>query len=146
MRFVMLTLSAAAVFALGCSSSDTTSTGPAAEDTGSAEETAVVDDTGTEEAAVDAASELKAPTLDQLMKMSGALHIMWTNNQVCDSVVGERKTATTDYKQIFSVPGTVNNKMDGAATADTDYTYRLRCKVGTTFSPYSNELTKNPTK
>lgn len=133
---------------VGCSSESVGSPAPAA-DTGVADDTGVAvadaSDTG-----LDAADALPgtptAPTLDQLMKMAGALHVMWTNNQSCDSVVGERKTATTDYVQIFSVKGTIDNKMDSVATANDEYTYRLRCKVGDTFSPYSNELTRNPTK
>lgn len=130
---------------LGCSSSDKTAepavdTGVAAEDTGAT-------DSGTDETAADAApATLTPPVLDQLMKMAGALHIMWTNKQTCDSVLIERKDDAADWKQIFTVKGTFDNKMDSSATVDTNYTYRLRCKVGDAMSAYSNELTKNPTK
>ena len=79
--------------------------------------------------------------------MDGALHVMWKNNGTgCDSVEGERKSDTEDYKVVFTVPGTVNNKMDSSATTDTTYTYRLRCKMGSDYSPYSNEMSKNPVK
>lgn len=133
---------------VACSSESTGSSGPAA-DTGGAADTEVAA-TDASEAGLDAAeappAAPKPPTLDQLMKMAGALHVMWTNNQSCDFVVGERKTGSTDYVQIFSVKGTIDNKMDSAASADDEYTYRLRCKVGDNFSVYSNELTRNPTK
>jgi len=147
MKFLRVLLVFGCAFGLGCSSSDKTSE-PA--DTGSSPsadlDAVTADDAGDETAADAAPAELKAPTLDQLMKMSGALHVMWTNNQACDSVVAERKTDTTEYKQLFSAKGTLDNKMDGSATSDVNYTYRLRCKVGEAYSPYSNELTKNPTK
>lgn len=94
-----------------------------------------------------------APKLDDLVKMSGALHVMWTNPaEGCDSVEGERQAAMADgtvheaYKVVFTEPGEADNKHDMTATADMDYTYRLRCKKGDAFSAYSNEMTKNPTK
>jgi len=93
----------------------------------------------------------KAPTLDQLAKMSGALHVMWTNPEDgCDSIEGERKatmaggTVHEEYKVAFTVPGEADNKHDMTATDDMDYTYRLRCKKGDKYSSYSNEMTKNP--
>jgi hypothetical protein len=147
MKILRVLLVFGCAFGLGCSSSDKTSE-PG--DTGSSQaaelDAAAAEDAGDETATDAAPTELKAPTLDELMKMSGALHVMWTNNQACDSVVAERKTDTTEYKQLFSVKGTIDNKMDGAATANVNYTYRLRCRVGEAYSPYSNELTKNPTK
>ena len=134
-------------FTFGCSSSSEKTAEPAVDSGAAAEETGATDDVGGDDAAAEAApAEMKAPTLDQLMKMSGALHVMWTNNQTCDYVLIERKDDTTDWKQIFSVKGSYNNKMDSTATANTNYTYRLRCKVGDAMSAYSNELTKNPTK
>lgn len=92
-------------------------------------------------------SELATPTLTELMPMGGALHVMWTNNSSgCEVIEGERRTPTEDYKVVFTVPGEADNKHDNTASADTDYTYRLRCKKGETFSPYSNELSRNPMK
>ncbi|MFO0761997.1 MAG: hypothetical protein U0359_36490 [Byssovorax sp.] len=88
---------------------------------------------------------LLAPKLDLLMKMQGALHVMWTNEQAdCDTVRIERKSDTADWAEKYSVPGTVDNKMDGTANTNTMYTFRLRCEKGGVFSPYSNELSKNP--
>lgn len=97
------------------------------------------------------AASLKAPTLDTVEKMMGALHVMWTNSDSgCDSVVGERKAEMADgtvhepYKEVFSVPGEADNKHDTSATDDMKYTYRLRCKKGDAFSAYSNEKGLNP--
>jgi hypothetical protein len=89
---------------------------------------------------------LAAPVLTTLMKMTGGLHVMWTNKQPdCDAIEGERKSATEEYKVVFTVPdGTVDNKHDGSLTAGTAYTYRLRCKKGADYSPYSNEKTGTP--
>jgi hypothetical protein len=84
--------------------------------------------------------------IDHIMKMTGSLHVVWNNpaDTDCDSVEGERKTETAPYAVVFTVPGGVDNKHDGTATEDTLYTYRLRCKVGDAYSPYSNEESKNP--
>ena len=89
--------------------------------------------------------ELQPPRLTELMKMDGALHVMWVNRQPdCDTVRIERREATTDWAERFSVPGEADNKMDGSATSDLAYFYRLRCEEGGAFSAYSNELSANP--
>ncbi|MBS2012571.1 MAG: hypothetical protein JST00_06785 [Deltaproteobacteria bacterium] len=68
----------------------------------------------------------------------------------CDAIEGERKANMSDgtemekYKVLFSVAGDVDNKMDTAATENMKYTYRLRCKVGSTYSAYSAEVGENP--
>jgi hypothetical protein len=94
---------------------------------------------------------LKAPTIDKVMKMQGALHVEWTNvDTSCDSVEGEREANMPDgtlmekYKVVFTVPGEADNKHDTSATDNMKYTYKLRCKKGTTYSPYSNEMSGNP--
>ena len=91
-------------------------------------------------------SSLKAPAITQVVPMAGALHVTWTNNQTdCDTVEGESKMmGMGDYAAAFSVPGTVNNKMDTAATDNMTYMYRLRCKKGGAYSAYSNEMGANP--
>lgn len=98
-----------------------------------------------------AAAALKAPTVDSVGKMMGALHVMWTNNETsCDSIEGERQAQMSDgsmmekYKVVFTVPGDADNKHDTSATSNMKYTYRLRCKKGTTYSEYSNEMFGNP--
>jgi hypothetical protein len=93
-----------------------------------------------------AAQGLEAPMLMEVVPMEGALHLTWMNMQKdCDSVEGERKMEHhADYEVAFSVPGTVDNKMDTAATDDMMYTYRMRCKKGTAYSSYSNEMSANP--
>jgi hypothetical protein len=80
------------------------------------------------------------------MQMEGALHVTWTNNQSdCDTVEGESKMmGMGDYGGAFSVPGTVDNKMDAKATENMMYMYRLRCKKGGSYSAYSNEMGANP--
>ncbi len=93
-----------------------------------------------------AAGALQAPMLMKVMPMEGALHLEWMNMQKdCDAVEAERKMHSEPFEQVFSVPGTVDNKMDGAATEDMDYTYRLRCKKGSSYSEYSNDMSGNPT-
>lgn len=123
--------------AVACSSATSTQTPDAAGG----------EDAGVDDAAADvAASTLKAPTLSTLAPMAGGLHVMWKNNQKdCDAIEGERKTGAGDYKPVFTVPdGTVDNKHDGPLTAGAAYTYRLRCKKGGEYSPYSNEKAGTP--
>jgi hypothetical protein len=87
----------------------------------------------------------EAPMLMEVEPMEGALHLMWMNMQNdCSSVEAERKMASGAYEPAFSVPGSIDNKMDAAATENMTYTYRLRCKKGSAFSAYSNELSGNP--
>lgn len=87
-----------------------------------------------------------APTISTVAKMSGGLHVMWKNAQKdCDTIDGERKSETEEYKVVFSVPGVADNKHDGAGlSAGKTYTYRLRCKKGDGASDYSNEKTGTP--
>lgn len=90
---------------------------------------------------------MAAPTVTAVNKMMGFLHVQWKNNSSsCDSVEGERKTDTEPYKVVFTVPGTVDNKMETTASMDMTYTYRLRCKMGAGYSMYSNEMGNNPVK
>jgi hypothetical protein len=92
-----------------------------------------------------AAPTLKAPTLDQLMKMSGSLHVVWTNAEAsADAVILERKSVTAAYAVVATLPGNSDNLHDMAASEATTYTYRVRCKKGAEVSPYSNELSANP--
>ncbi len=89
---------------------------------------------------------LQAPVLDEVEPMHGALHTFWTNTTPdCDMVEGERKIGAGTFEVIFSVPGTVDNEMDDAATDPMSvYTYRLRCMKGSEYSPYSNEVSASP--
>lgn len=98
-----------------------------------------------------AATTPKAPQLDTVEKMTGALHLMWVNQETsCDTIEAERRanmadgTAMEQYKVVFSVPGDADNKMDPTATDNMTYTYRLRCKKGANYSDYSNEKGLNP--
>lgn len=93
----------------------------------------------------DTGGALQAPMLMEIEPMEGALHITWMNMQEdADTVEAERKMDEGAFEPAFSVPGTVDNRMDPEATDDMPYTYRLRAKKGTEYSPYSNEITANP--
>lgn len=89
----------------------------------------------------------QAPMLSSVAKMEGALMVTWMNMETgCSSIEGERKVGSGAYAVAFSVPGEVDNKHDTAATSDQTYTYRLRCKKGTTVSAYSAEMSMNPVR
>ena len=146
--------------ALGCSSSDdktssgTGSTSSSSGASGTSSSSSSSGDTNTSSSSgTPTAAAPKAPQVTEIMKMMGALHVTWTNNEPsCDSIEGERQAKMSDgsvmekYKVVFTVPGEADNKMDSSATDDMDYSYRLRCKKGTTYSDYSNEMSANPMK
>ena len=92
------------------------------------------------------ASALAAPTVKSVMPMPPAgLHVTWNNVQTdCDEIEGERKTATVPYAVAFKVPGYVDNEHDATATESLEYTYRVRCRKGSDYSPYSNEMSGMP--
>ena len=142
-------------FTFGCSSSTTTpSTGSSSGSQGSSGTSGSSNAPPSDTPPADtppAATAPKAPQIDTVAKMMGALHVMWTNNDTtCDSIEGERQAQMTDgsvmekYKVVFTVPGEADNKHDTSATEDMKYTYRLRCKKGDAFSDYSNEMGLNP--
>lgn len=131
-----------AVAASGCSS-DTTD-----HDTHDAGATTTPSATSTATSTPEAGTPvtLAAPTITGLPAMAGGIHVSWKNVQKdCDTIEGERKSATEAYKVVFSVPGAADNKHDGAGlAAGTTYTYRLRCKKGDAASPYSDEKSGTP--
>ena len=86
------------------------------------------------------------PVLLEVTSFALSLKITWETKSLCDSILGERKTATSDYADAFDVPGTDSVFVDPEATEDQTYTYRLRCKRGESLSAYSNEKTGNPMK
>jgi hypothetical protein len=86
------------------------------------------------------------PVLDTVMPMIGVLHVEWSASTTCDTIEAERKDPTHAYAVAFSVSGTETSHMDSGASADMMYTYRLRCKMGETYSAYSNEKSANPTQ
>ena len=142
-----------ASFAIACSST-TTSPGPGTDKTGTPTPeptTTATGDTTSGGTPAPAAAAPKAPTVDGVAKMQGALHVMWTNpTPACDSIEGERQATMSDgtvhekYKVVFTVPGEADNKHDTSATDAMTYSYRLRCKVGAAYSDYSNVKAGSP--
>lgn len=133
-------LLAVAFSAIACSSSETKQSSDGGATDAGAEGSDAMSDVMSMPAA------LKAPTVSMVAPMAGGLHVMWKNGQAdCDAIEGERKSVAEAYKVVFTVPdGSVDNKHDAPLTAGTAYTYRLRCKKGSEYSPYSNEKTATP--
>lgn len=145
----------ASALAIGCSSSTTKDPGPGTSSTsGAPAPTGTVADTTPPDGTTSGAPApvtVKPPSIDTVAKMMGALHVMWTNAEAsCETIEGERQAQMTDgtimekYKVVFSVSGEADNKHDTSATAAMKYTYRLRCKKGTAYSAYSNEMSGSP--
>jgi hypothetical protein len=138
------------VFASACSSNTTdpvpsTGTGTGTGTPATDPTTTPPADTTTPPDTTPAAPTVKAPTIQEIMKMAGALHVSWTNAEPsCDSIELERKTATVPWKVVATLPGEADNKHDTGATSATMYTYRVRCKKAAVYSEYSNEMSASP--
>jgi hypothetical protein len=133
---------------MGCSSSETKDPVPSTGTPG-ATETPAPADTAADPPAADpapaATPTVKAPTIQQIMKMAGALHVSWTNAEPsCDAIELERMTSTVAWKVVATLPGEADNKHDATATGATMYTYRVRCKKASVYSAYSNEMSASP--
>lgn len=88
----------------------------------------------------------KVPQLVVVKPMAGVLHVEWSATAPCDFIEAERKDDQhPTYAHAFEVAGDKTSHMDGDAAANTTYTYRLQCKVGSALSGYSNEMSANPT-
>jgi hypothetical protein len=86
------------------------------------------------------------PHLDEVMPMESVLHVSWTEVTPCDMVMAERKDGQhSTFAAAFQVDGSKTSHMDGDASMNMTYTYRLQCMVGDAVSAYSNELGANPT-
>jgi hypothetical protein len=136
----------------GTSSSGGSSSGTSGTTSGSSSSSSsgdpATDAGGSSSGATTTPKTIASPELTDLMVMTGGLHVVWNlppKDTKCETIEGERKSATEGYKVAWTVPGTVDNKHDGDATENTMYTFRVRCKVGAEYSAYSNEMSKNPT-
>jgi len=88
----------------------------------------------------------EAPHLDAVEPMDGVLHVAWSEPAPCDTVEAEREDGRgAAFAFAFDIAGDETSHMDGDASRNVLYTYRLRCKVGSVFSDYSNQLSANPT-
>lgn len=93
-----------------------------------------------------AAAPPAPPQLVVVKPMAGVLHVEWRTTAPCDFIEAERKDERhPGYVHAFEVKGDRTSHMDGDATMNTTYTYRLQCKVGAQLSGYSGEMSGNPT-
>lgn len=88
----------------------------------------------------------RAPILDTVAALHGALHLFWTNErEFCEEVEAERKIGDDPFEVLFVVAGHVEDRADDDATDPAVlYTYRLRCKKDGVYSSYSNEDARSP--
>ena len=92
-------------------------------------------------------STVQAPMMESVQKMGGALMVAWMNMDAgCSAIEGERKDGAGAFVLSFSLPGDAESKHDTAASGDMTYVYRLRCKKGNSYSPYSDEMGMNPAR
>lgn len=116
-------------------------------DTPSAEESAPADPPATADAgAPETAAPIPVtPQIDVMQTVPTGIKVGWYDTPDCDLIVAEMKNGIQSYKEEFSVAGTETSTIDikPASFPNHDsmqFTYRLRCKKGTQFSAYSNEL------
>lgn len=85
-------------------------------------------------------------TLTKAVPMAGGLHVFWRVEPAsCDAIDIERRSGTEPFRIVYTVPGDVDNKHDGSATAG-EYVYRLRCRKEGASSAYSSELVASAKK
>lgn len=73
--------------------------------------------------------------------LSGGIHITWTDNSTNEAMfMIERKTASGQFADAYSVPFNITQYHDTQVTVGATYTYRVRAMTdGGTTSAYSNE-------
>lgn len=99
-----------------------------------------------QDAGAEPAPQAAGPKMKSVVKMTGSLHVTWELPEKCDGVELERKDGDTAFDLAYELPGFVDNKHDGSATKDLTYTYRARCKIGSEYTAYSDEMANNPQK
>jgi len=145
-----LALLFAAVLLAGCGS-ESTSTTPAADDTGvtgdaATDETSAAEggteDTGTPEVAVAAP---KTPQMVSVVKMAGNLHATWKNNDTGLSKIELfRKKDSGEYAVAYTYTKLATSQHDVGATAPGTFCYKVRTTRGGVQSEFSNEMCGTP--
>lgn len=88
---------------------------------------------------------LAAPSSLTAAPMGGGVHLTWKDNSSDEDLFEvERKEGSAAFALLDSVPFDSALYHDAAVTLGRTYTYRVRAKVATTSSPYSNEASADP--
>lgn len=93
-----------------------------------------------------AAETPEAPVMKSLAKMSGALHVSWSNVTAdCDAVHLSRNENGGEYGEIKKLAGTATSQHDtGANDSSVTYCYTASCERAGLFSVESNEKCGSP--
>ena len=88
----------------------------------------------------------EAPVMKSVAKMSGALHVTWSNTtNDCDAVVLWRKQDEAEYAIAYTLSGAATSQHDTEATSSSStYCYKAQCERGELVSADSNEKCGTP--
>lgn len=130
----------------GCGSESTTT--PAGDDVGTADDTAAapadgaVEDTGAAETAPVAPN---TPQIVSVIKMAGNLHVTWKNNDTGLSKIELfRKKDAGDYAVAYTYTKLATSQHDVGAVAPGTFCYKVRTTRGDLQSEFSNEMCGTP--
>ena len=85
-------------------------------------------------------SALPAPSNLMVSPLGAGIHLTWMRNSMDESEFQiERKTDSTAYSKLTSVPFGTTVYHDEPVTSGTMYYYRVRAAAGERLSDYSNE-------
>ena len=85
------------------------------------------------------------PTIQMVMKMMGALHVMWDNaTPDCDKIHMLRNHDKGAYAVAYTLAGSATEKHDAAAIPPGTYCYKLQCEKGGVTSDDSNIKCNTP--
>ena len=86
-----------------------------------------------------------APTILMVMKMMGALHVMWDNNEPsCDKIHMLRDHDNGAFAEVYALSGAATEKHDAAAIPPGSYCFKLVCEKGGVMSDDSNKKCGTP--
>ncbi len=100
---------------------------------------------GCSESSGTASSDPHAPSSLVAAPLGGGVHLTWTDNSDNEEVfIIERKEQGTAFASLDAVPFNSVLYHDANVILGIEYTYRVRAKLPTSFSAYSNEATVDP--
>ncbi|MBI2394786.1 MAG: hypothetical protein HYV09_34775 [Deltaproteobacteria bacterium] len=130
-----------ALLLAACGGENPSSPAPAADDTGTTDETAVEDTGAVDEAAVDAPAPPITPRVYSVAIMGSNLHVSWKLNDTgLSKVYLLRKKNDGEYAIAYTLSGKATNIHDSGAYAPGKFCYRVQTERSGLKSELSNEM------
>jgi hypothetical protein len=99
----------------------------------------------TEETDGESVTKPATPSMTNVAKMAGNLHVSWkTNDSPLSAVELWRKRDAAEYGKAFTLPGIAKDQHDTGAVAPGTYCYKVRTLRGEVASEFSEERCGTP--